>query len=878
MDAGSREQAGTEDGEPDPAGGDPRHPEHAGPGDTPVGPDTAAADRPGPDPAADGPPANAAADGPPANAGGPGAGAATPPPRSGPGTAASPDTTPSWSGPGTPASPDTGPQTTATPPTWSGPGTAAASRADPTGSHTTATPPSWSGPGTAAAGPGTARADWSGPGTAAAPGTAAGPPTAAGPGAVGRRSGRSSRRNSSRRNSSSRGRLGAGMVDVPAIPPVDPASALLADPQLAEEKRFCRTCGKPVGRSVDGRPGEVAGTCPRDGTPFSFTPALRAGDVVADQYEVRGALAHGGLGWIYLALDRNVENRWVVLKGMVDAGDADAMAAAIAERRFLAQVSHPSIVTIHNFVQHPGDDGHPVGYIVMEYVGGSSLRDLLDATRREDGSPEPMPVPRAIAYAMDILPALGHLHSLGLAYCDFKPENVIQYDRQLKLIDLGAVIRMDDRRSALFGTVGYQAPEIPTDGPSPSSDVYTVGRTLAVLALGMSPTRGGAPAALPAAADHPVLAEHESFDRLLRRATDPDPLRRFDSTDDMVDQLAGVLREVLATLDGQPRPAMSTVFGPARGAFAPDLLIEDGEPGRPDPAVVAARLPVPLVDPSDQAAALLATATVVDPEEIARLVADTAEPSRELRLRWVRAHLEHADPQAAGPLLDELAAEDADDWRLDWYRGVTALVAGAPADAVGFLDAVYSALPGEPAVKLALAAAAECAGQDDRAEGLYQLVGRVDRSQADALFGVARMRIRAGDRAGALHVLDAVPDTSNRYLAAQLCAVQTILLGAGGAAVGEPELRAAAARVERLPLDPATDQEVRADLLSAAIHAVADRPAVQDAPFLGARWTERELRLALEHCLRTSARLAADPANRIALVDRANAVHPPTWW
>ncbi len=434
---------------------------------------------------------------------------------------------------------------------------------------------------------------------------------------------------------------------MPPVPRIDPASALLRNPEVAEEKRFCSSCGKPVGRAQDGRPGPVEGVCPRDGTPFSFTPKLRPGDLVAGQYDVQGSLAHGGLGWIYLALDRNVENRWVVLKGLVDAAGADAMAAAIAERRYLAQVSHPNIVAIHNFVQHPGEDGTPVGYIVMEYVGGSSLKELLEARRRPDGTLDPMPVPQAIAYALDILPALAHLHALGLAYCDFKPENVIQYDRQLKLIDLGAVIRMDDRRSALFGTVGYQAPEIVADGPSPSSDVYTVGRTLAVLALGISPTHRGAPVELPDPADHPVLAAHESFHRLLRRATDLDPVRRFESTDEMADQLAGVLREVLALTDGEPRPAVSTVFGPARGAFAPDLLIDAGVPGRPDPARVAGALPVPLVDPADEAAALLATATVVDPDEVQRLVDGAAQPSPELRLRLVRAHLDAGDPDAA---------------------------------------------------------------------------------------------------------------------------------------------------------------------------------------------------------------------------------------
>ena len=85
-----------------------------------------------------------------------------------------------------------------------------------------------------------------------------------------------------------------------------------------------------------------------------------------------GCLAHGGLGWIYLARDKNVSDRWVVLKGLLNSGDPDAVAAAIAERQFLAQVEHPLIVEIYNFVTHDG-----AGYIVMEYVGGTSLKTLL---------------------------------------------------------------------------------------------------------------------------------------------------------------------------------------------------------------------------------------------------------------------------------------------------------------------------------------------------------------------------------------------------------------------------------------------------------------------------------------------------------------------
>ena len=146
---------------------------------------------------------------------------------------------------------------------------------------------------------------------------------------------------------------------------------------VPENRRFCATCDEPVGRGRDGTPGRAAGFCRKCGSPFSFEPKLKPGDLVAGQYEVVGCLAHGGMGWVYLARDRNVSDRWVVLKGLLNAGDRDATAAALAERRFLAEVEHPNIVKIFNFVEHEGS-----GYIVMEYVGGQSLKQILDRAAR----------------------------------------------------------------------------------------------------------------------------------------------------------------------------------------------------------------------------------------------------------------------------------------------------------------------------------------------------------------------------------------------------------------------------------------------------------------------------------------------------------------
>ena len=286
------------------------------------------------------------------------------------------------------------------------------------------------------------------------------------------------------RGPSARGRLGAGLVVVPEVPRPDPRAMVLENPQVPERKRYCSRsdCGAPVGRARGERPGRTEGFCTKCGHPYSFVPKLRAGDIVHGQYEVAGCLAHGGLGWIYLAVDRAVSDRWVVLKGLLDTGDQDAMAAAISERRFLAEIEHADIVRIYNFVEHLDQrTGSLDGYIVMEYVGGKSLKEIANARRTPDGRRDPLPVEQACAYGIEALEALGHLHSRNLLYCDFKVDNAIQTEDQLKLIDMGAVRRMDDEESAIYGTVGYQAPEVADVGPSVASDLYTVGRTLAVL-------------------------------------------------------------------------------------------------------------------------------------------------------------------------------------------------------------------------------------------------------------------------------------------------------------------------------------------------------------------------------------------------------------
>jgi serine/threonine-protein kinase PknG len=197
----------------------------------------------------------------------------------------------------------------------------------------------------------------------------------------------------------------------------------------------------------------------------------------------------------------------------------------------------------------------------MEYVGGKSLKEIADERRGPDGRREPMPVEQAIAYAIEALEALGHLHKRGLLYCDFKIDNAIQQEDRLELIDMGAVRHMDDEDSAIYGTIGYQAPEVAEFGPSVASDLYTVARALAILTFDFQGYTTVFVDSLPEPDKIPVFSQYESFYRLLVRATDPAPDKRFGSAEEMTDQLLGVLREIVASQTGNPRPALSSVFG-----------------------------------------------------------------------------------------------------------------------------------------------------------------------------------------------------------------------------------------------------------------------------------------------------------------------------
>ncbi|MFE7125873.1 tetratricopeptide repeat protein [Streptomyces sp. NPDC057617] len=772
-------------------------------------------------------------------------------------------------------------------------------------------------------------------------------------------------------SASGRNRLGAGLVSVPDVPRPEPRSAVMERPEVPERKRFCSRsdCGAPVGRARGDRPGRTEGFCTKCGHPYSFVPKLHPGTVVHGQYEVVGCLAHGGLGWVYLAIDRAVSDRWVVLKGLLDTGDQDAMEAAISERRFLAEIEHSNIVRIYNFVEHLDQrTGSMDGYIVMEYVGGKSLKEIANERRTTAGRRDPLPVEQACAYGIDVLEALGHLHSRNLLYCDFKVDNAIQTGDQLKLIDMGAVRRMDDDESAIYGTVGYQAPEVAETGPSVASDLYTVARTLAVLTFDFQGYTNVFVDSLPDPDHIEVFRTYESFYRLLVRATDPDPGRRFASAQEMAEQLTGVLREVVALQTGRPRPALSTLFGPelrvtdtelfaeltedvsrlgvrtarpgrggrsarrtkaagAGAAGAPGAPVARPLPGAPgagvpyaqthaqfpvprieapldtavargprlaplDAAATALALPVPLVDPNDPNAGFLAGLLASAPAEVISALAAAPAESVERGLRELRARLEMGDLATAAEALTALEEYRPDDWRVVWYRGIASLATGDHETAALSFDAVYDAFPGEPAPKLALGICAEVLGQLDNAAEYYRLVWTTDPSYVSAAFGLARVQLASGDRAGAVRTLESVPESSIHYTAARVAAVRARLRqrslaapahGPGAEAPLIDDLTAAAEQVSALRefgLDAVRRERLSAEVLGTALDWVlsgspGSRPV--QAVLLGSELDERGLRFGLERSYRVLARLAQRGEERIELVERANRFRPRTW-
>ncbi|MGC4933531.1 tetratricopeptide repeat protein [Gordonia sp. DT30] len=717
-------------------------------------------------------------------------------------------------------------------------------------------------------------------------------------------------------------RLGTGLVELPKIVDIEPADAVLDSPVIPEGKRFCWRCGRPVGRKGGAGAGDLTGTCPHCGARYSFIPGLAPGTLVAGQYEIAGAIAHGGLGWIYLAIDRNVSDRPVVLKGLLNSSDSEAQQIAMAERQFLASVNHPGIVKIYNFVEYAADDDQRFGYIVMEYIGGQTLKEITAAASDSDGGAALLPIEQAMAYILEVLPAIGYLHSVGLVYNDVKPENVMVSSDEVKLIDLGAVSAINGY-GHLYGTPGFQAPEIVQTGPQVVTDIYSIGRTLAVLTLDMPMEQGRYLDELPDPETTPVLAANPSYYLLLQRATATDPAERFGSAEEMTTQLLNVLRETVAVHTGVPRPSLSTVFTPQRSTYGTDLILApvDGffDPDLAafyNPVDIAHALPVPLVNPADPAAGLLNSAALSDPrqtldsinaaraERFSSLLgrpSNNAHPSLEIDLAQARAHLELGDVDTALAVLRDVSVQHGDSWRVDWYLGICGLMNGEPELAHQRFTEVLQTMPGELAPKLATAGTAEIIGRwlsdekysnedgsttpparriaemYDVADRLYRDLWLTDHSIVTAAFGLARLAVARGDFDAAIEPLDEVPPTSRHYNTARTTAVLALVHGRAPELVEKRQIVEAARRLDVMPESEPRKARLQLIVLGTALGWIMAHPeqAGDPATLLGVPFTERGLRKGTENSLRALARqMRYNRDHRFLLVDLANYVRP----
>ncbi len=689
---------------------------------------------------------------------------------------------------------------------------------------------------------------------------------------------RGTRRSAPTVGKSSRRQLGAGLVSIPELPSTAPELAVLAEAKVPENKRFCAACNQQVKRDK--------GFCSKCGQKYNFIPSLQAGDVVGGQYEVKGAIAYGGLGWIYLGFDRLL-SRYVVLKGLLNTEDAASAAVALAERQFLAAVKHPNIVGIYNFVTHDAE-----GYIVMEYVGGKTLKEI----RKERGT---LPVAEAIAYIHRILGAFAYLHQLGLVYCDFKPDNVMLEGDDVKLIDLGGARKIDDLDGDIYGTVGYAAPEA-GEGPTVVSDLFTIGRTLAVLVTNIPGFSREHEYTLPSASEDPVFAQHESFYRFLLKATAQAADDRFQTAEEMAEQLLGVLREVVALETKTPRPATSMLFDgdrlamTASGDFSPIV-----------PSYL--HLPNLLIDTKDPGFnAVLNASMTIDPdrriEQLTQVVKQVPN-SIEAKLRLANSLIDRGcmavrSPQSgtvvaiatqdfteAEMYLERVAQQDAWDWRVDWYRGRLLLAQNRPQEAQAMFDRVYFELPGEIAPKLAFAIASELCQNYQIATQMYELVERTDLNYPTAAFGLARCRLMQGNRNAAVDALQQVPQTSNLYTRAKVEIARILVDRQLPVAMNTPqhalptidELKSATQTVESLTIEGIERYRLDRQVLETALTLLTSKAiAAQDnLQILGQPLQELKLRTGLEKVLRSMAHLSTGD-EKIQLVDEANNIRPRT--
>lgn len=247
--------------------------------------------------------------------------------------------------------------------------------------------------------------------------------------------------------------------------------------------------GLPTADMGGNRDGQVFGAPMRDVEPsITFSPHQMLG-----RYCIIGKIAEGGMGVVWRAVDTSLD-REVAIKLLPAnwARDVERWNLLRQEARLVASLSHPNIVVIHAVEEI--DD---VRFVVMEMVGGRSLRECIPRTG--------LPLRELLDYAIPLADALAAAHARGITHRDLKPENVMVTDHGwIKVLDFGLATRSPTGRAqglrqeetleshnVVAGTPPYMSPEQLRGLPSgPQSDAFSLGIVLYEMAVGERPFAG----------------------------------------------------------------------------------------------------------------------------------------------------------------------------------------------------------------------------------------------------------------------------------------------------------------------------------------------------------------------------------------------------